>query len=275
MSNLQVYTGQVSNVQEALTISKHLAESGMFADARQAAQAFVKVQAGAEMGIPPYAAMTGIHIISGKPVLGAGLLAARIKASGKYTYRTIEHTAQVCELAFYEGATEIGRSKFTIEQARKAGVKNLDKFPENMLFARAISNGAKWHCPDLFAGIVYSDADGFETPPVQDVPHTVVPQAAPTELFPSQQPQVAQVAAFEAQAPAATPAPARNADQRPWLKDEQFMAMMDAIAAGKGVVVLDKMENYKIKRDYRERLNAALSEANAAQKTYPAAEPAS
>ena len=28
----------------------------------------------------------------------------------------------------------------------------MNKFPRNMLFARAISNGARWYCPDLFNG---------------------------------------------------------------------------------------------------------------------------
>jgi hypothetical protein len=31
----------------------------------------------------------------------------------------------------------------------------MDKFPANMLFARAISNGVKWFTPDVFQGPVY------------------------------------------------------------------------------------------------------------------------
>jgi hypothetical protein len=44
----------------------------------------------------------------------------------------------------------------TIEQARKQGSQNLDRLPLNMLFARAISNGVRWHCPDVFMGSVYT-----------------------------------------------------------------------------------------------------------------------
>jgi len=32
----------------------------------------------------------------------------------------------------------------------------MDKFPKNMLFARAMSNGIKWFTPDVFAGPVYT-----------------------------------------------------------------------------------------------------------------------
>jgi hypothetical protein len=140
---------------EIMSIGKAFAESGMFPDIKSAAQAIVKIQAGAELGIAPFAAMSGIHIISGKPTIGAGVMAAMVKASGKYNYRVTEQTDKVCSINFYEGAEMIGTSTFTIEDAKKAGTKNTDKFPRNMLFARAMSNGVKWYTPDVFAGPVY------------------------------------------------------------------------------------------------------------------------
>ena len=140
---------------DIMSIGKAFAESGMFADVKSAAQAVVKITAGAEMGIPPFASMSGIHIIQGKPTVGAGLLAARVKGSGKYDYRVLVQDDKVCTIDFIQGDEVIGTSTFTIEDAKKAGTKNLDKFPRNMLFARAMSNGAKWYCPDLFAGPVY------------------------------------------------------------------------------------------------------------------------
>ena len=140
---------------EIMSIGKAFAESGMFPDIKSAAQAIVKIQAGAELGIAPFAAMSGIHIISGKPTIGAGVMAAMVKASGKYNYRVIAQTDKVCSIDYYEGAEMIGTSTFTIEDAKKAGTKNTDKFPRNMLFARAMSNGVKWYTPDVFAGPVY------------------------------------------------------------------------------------------------------------------------
>ena len=140
---------------DVLSISKAFAESGMFPDIRSAAQAMVKIQAGQELGIKPFAAMNGIHIIKGKATIGAGLIASSIKGSGKYDYRITEQNEKVCEIEFFQGKESLGKSKFTIEEAKKAGTQNLDKFPSNMLFARAISNGVKWYTPDVFQGPVY------------------------------------------------------------------------------------------------------------------------
>jgi hypothetical protein len=153
--NTQVSTVTTINTTDIMNISKAFYESGMFTDIKSVAQAMVKISAGQEIGIPPFASMTGIHIIQGKPTIGAGLIASRLKGSGKYDYRVVEASEKVCIIDFYQGNTKIGNSTFTIEDARKALTKNIDKFPKNMLFARAISNGVKWYCPDIFSGPVY------------------------------------------------------------------------------------------------------------------------
>jgi hypothetical protein len=158
------------NTTDMMNISKAFYESGMFTDIKSAAQAMVKISAGAEMGIPPFAAMSGIHIIQGKPTIGAGLMAANVKASNKYDYKVVEQSEKVCSIDFYKGKELLGNSTFTIEEAKKAGTKNLDKFPKNMLFARAISNGVKWYTPDVFSGPVYTPEE-FDVV-TQDINHT-------------------------------------------------------------------------------------------------------
>ena len=163
---------------DLMTIGKAFAESGMFADTKTAAQAVVKIQAGAEMGIPPFAAMSGIHIIQGKPTVGAGLLAARVQGSGKYKYRVKEHSEKTCTIEFFEGKELLGSSTFTAEDAKKALTKNMDKYARNMLFARALSNGVKWYTPDLFAGPVYVHGEIPAEDVVEYVAHEVVPDTA-------------------------------------------------------------------------------------------------
>lgn len=158
------------NTSDVMTMAKQFAESGMFLDAKQASQAFVKIMAGQEIGVPPFAAMSGVHIIKGKPTIGAGLIASTVKGSGKYDYEVIEQSEKVCSIDFFQGKKKIGNSTFTIEEARKAGTQNLDKFPKNMLFARAISNGVKWFTPDVFSGPVYTP----EEMNTVDIPHEVV-----------------------------------------------------------------------------------------------------
>lgn len=168
----QLTTIQQLPIGELMNMAKAFAESGMFQDTKSAAQAIVKIQAGQEIGIPPFAAMTGIHIIQGKPTIGAGLIASRVKGSGKYDYKVIQQDDKACSIDFYQGKDKIGNSTFTIEDAKKALTKNIDKFPRNMLFARAISNGVKWFCPDVFSGPVYTPEEMQST--IEDVSHTVV-----------------------------------------------------------------------------------------------------
>lgn len=170
----------VLNFEQIKTMGTVFAESGMFTDAKAAAQAIVKIQAGQEIGIPPFAAMSGIHIIQGKPAIGAGLMASCVKGSGKYDYKVITQTDKECSIDFYQGAEKIGNSTFTAAEAKAAGTKNMDKFPKNMLFARAMSNGVKWFTPDVFSGPVYTpeELNGTTT---DDVQHEEVKPTATTE----------------------------------------------------------------------------------------------
>lgn len=173
-----------TSVPEISTLGKLFFESGMFADIKSAAQAVVKISAGREIGIPPFAAMSGIHIIQGKPSIGAGLMASMVKGSGKYDYKVVKQDEKICSIDFYQGKDMIGNSTFTIEDAKKAQTKNIDKFPKNMLFARAMSNGVKWYTPDVFAGPVYTPEEMNETIVTEDVKHDIVekPVIKPGEL---------------------------------------------------------------------------------------------
>lgn len=156
----QAMTVATPTLSETMQLGDLLAQSGFFADSRGAAQAVVKVLAGREIGFGPIASMTGIHVISGRVSISANLMAAAIKRSGRYDYRVREMTAQRCEIEFRERNGDkweiIGSSEFTAQDARAAGTKNMDKYARNMLFARAMSNGARWYCPDIFGGPVYT-----------------------------------------------------------------------------------------------------------------------
>lgn len=171
---------QVMPVNDIMIMAKTFAESGMFTDAKEMGKAFVKIQAGQEIGIPPFAAMAGIHIIQGKPTIGAGLIASTVKGSGKYDYKVAKLDDTNCSIDFFQGKELIGNSTFTIEDAKKAGTQNIAKFPKNMLFARAISNGVKWFCPDVFSGPVYVPEEMPEV--TEDVQHVEVIEPKPTKL---------------------------------------------------------------------------------------------
>jgi hypothetical protein len=149
------------NLAELENVAEIFAKSGLFTDARQMAQAFVKIMAGRELGFGAFASMNGINIIQGKPAMGANLIAAAIKRhpSPRYDYRVITLTNDECVLDFYQDGVKVGESSFTKADAavaKLASKDNWSKNPRNMLFARAISNGARWYCPDVFGGPVYT-----------------------------------------------------------------------------------------------------------------------
>ena len=175
-----------------------LQQSGYFKDVATQAQAIVKVMAGAELGLPPFASMTGIHIIQGKPVLGANVIATLVKNSAQY-----DHTLRVCdnkncELAWFENGKQTGTSHFSWDEAKAAGLTGKDnwaKYPSDMLFARAISRGARRFAPGIFGGApVYTpdemgqevDPDGYIDATAKDVTEQSA-QEQPAELMDYQQ----------------------------------------------------------------------------------------
>lgn len=145
---------QIHSVNDLTLLAEVVAASGFFSDAKSKAQCAVKILAGLELGLPAFASMTGISIIQGKPTLSANLMAAMLKRSGVYDYRVRRLDDTACEIEFFQRGESLGISAFTAEDAAKAGIKSpmYGKYPRNMLFARAIANGVRWYCPDLFLG---------------------------------------------------------------------------------------------------------------------------
>lgn len=181
-----------------MTMADVLVTCGYFAqkdvrDRQQAhAQAVAKIMWGRELGVGPIAAMTGISVIQGRPEVGAHLIAAAIKKHPRYDYRVVEHTSAACEIEFFQDEKPCGRTRYTLDDAKAAGLATKDnwrKHPRSMLFARAISEGYRTHCPDAFgmSGPVYSEGeieeprrveaqvvDSRQNPPAAHAAHAVV-----------------------------------------------------------------------------------------------------
>jgi hypothetical protein len=161
------------NIDEMARVSKALSESQRFGSI-QAQAVFVSVLAGQELGIPPFAAMTGINVIQGKPVLGSGVLAGLVKASPKYDYRVQKHTSEECVIAFFEHGDHVGDSAFTMDDAKRAGLVRPSSpwitYPKNMLFARALSNGVAFFAPDVTMSRIYVEGEIEESLPTPPPP---------------------------------------------------------------------------------------------------------
>lgn len=170
-------------------------KSGLFQDIHGQAQAMVKILAGQELGFGPFASMKGIDIIKGKVALGSNLIAAKIKMSGRYDFDILEHTDTGCSIAFTKRMPDGSwkscgpPSTFYEEDARTAkliGGDSYQKYPRNMYFARALTNGARFYCADVFHGHVYTPeelgavVDG-ETGEVITLPSETVSNGAPEQ----------------------------------------------------------------------------------------------
>lgn len=147
--------------------------SGYFQSARNVAQAVVKIQYGLEIGLPPIAAMRGIFMFDGNLGLYASTMGALIKKHPKYDYRVALATSSKCVLKWFEDGEEIGESDFSIQEANQAGLsgkKNWTSYPKHMLFARALSTGARWFTPDIFSGAVYTAEEIMDGVRAPDMP---------------------------------------------------------------------------------------------------------
>lgn len=155
-------------------LAQNLAASGFFKDAKKGEEAFAKLVFGRDLGLGATQALTEIHIVEGKPELSANLQASMVRRyvgpdGERYDFRKPVHTNTECKLVFRireRGGQweEIGESEFSIEDAKLAGLVRprspWEKYPRNMLFARAMSNGVAWYCPEVTGGVrVYSPGE--------------------------------------------------------------------------------------------------------------------
>lgn len=151
------------SIADIQVLGEMMVASGFFKDIKSSAQACVKILAGAALGYDPFTSMNAFHIIEGKVCPTAGEIAARIKRSGKYDFRIERMEDDGCVLVFFQredGAwNAVGKSEFLKADAVAAGLAGKDvwkKYPRNMYHSRALTNGARWFCPDVFGGPVYT-----------------------------------------------------------------------------------------------------------------------
>lgn len=147
---------QPKTLKEFVEVGNIFATSGYFDDARAGAQAIVKIMAGSEMGLGLFESMNGFHIIKGKMTMAANLIATLVKRAEGYDYKVLHLDSTACSIEFFHDDESLGVSEFTIDDAQQAGLVKSDgswkKWPKNMLFARAISNGVRFYCPEVTNG---------------------------------------------------------------------------------------------------------------------------
>ena len=167
-------------------LAKRFAESGQWKDVKTVEIALVRLLFGRDMGLTPTESMS-VHIIEGRPVLTAGLMATAIRRSGKYWFECTTYTETRVVVEFYEIVNGervlLGDPiEWTIEMARRNGYTNRPvwkQHPRAMLRSRAISEGYKTYCPDALGGApVYADDELEQRKNVKVLHHTPEPTPA-------------------------------------------------------------------------------------------------
>lgn len=214
-----------TNLEDLQRLGNMCAASGFFQDARQLAQACVKIAAGAEYGLPPVVSMTGINVIKGRVTLSANVMAAIMKRAG-YKLKTRFDGETCCTITVIDPDGEnLGESSFSMDDAKRAGLggDNWKKFPRNMLFARAVSNAARWFAPEVLTGAITPEELGeVEEPPVievSEVEQRTEPAAKDKEVIiearlPPSEPEPVFEASFEEEDPLPPTSEIRNLNPR-------------------------------------------------------------
>ena len=179
-------------------MARAMVASGYFKNVTNVAQAIIKVEMGKSLGISPVEALQYLHIFTTggdrtNIQLGYPLVGALIQRSGKYHFDVRTRTDTECVIDFHRilagGETKrIGTSRFTIDKAKTAGLITKDiwrAYPDVMLYARALTHGAKAFCPEILggAGVAADDAyiEGEARAVDRDTPPVVVEE--PPEGF--------------------------------------------------------------------------------------------
>ena len=158
-----------------LQYAKALADSGLLPAAfrKQPANVLYAVEYGDMLGLPAMAAITGIHVIEGKPTASAGLISALVRRAGHKLRVTGDAKGATCQIVRADDPGYTFEVTFTFDDAKAAGLTGKDvwkKYAASMLKARAITQCARDACEEALYGLHYTpeelgaDVDGDGEP---------------------------------------------------------------------------------------------------------------
>ena len=147
-------------LKKPMALGEVFVKSGLFLDVKSQAQAVVKIMAGAELGLTPFQSMSGIYLVSGRLALQSNVMSGLVRKSKRYDFQVTKIDDEGCTIDFFdisdkENKVKLGTSSFGKADAAKSGKINQETYkayPRNMYYARALSNGARWYCPDAIMG---------------------------------------------------------------------------------------------------------------------------
>lgn len=248
-------------VDEVSSLAERFAKSALIPiDLRnKAADVFVTLLAGQELGLSPMAALRSIHVVKGKPILAADAMVGLALASGRCEYfRPVSKTATSVTYETKRVGSEPVTLTWSMEDATRAGLgggDNWRKYPRAMLAARCKAELARDVYPDVLAG-VYEEGEAAEVDPSARVqPRVAAP--APAEDVIDVEAEV--VPAFDLDGAITALREAETPDEL-----RKIASGMKAPESARGA----------LKVAYRTRMDALVTEAKAKDAPPPAASPA-
>lgn len=130
-------------------------------------KAIAIMQTGKELGIGPMQALRCIHILDGKPVMAAELIAGLVLGRiPNATLRVSKTTNEECVVLAARPGQEATGFRWTMQDAQRAGLGGKDnwrKYPRAMLRNRALAEAARGIFPDATMGLYDPDELGAVT----------------------------------------------------------------------------------------------------------------
>jgi hypothetical protein len=143
------------------------------------------VAMGRAIGIPDMQALRQIHIVDGKPTMSAELMVSLVRKRGHSITGTVgSGIATVAGRRRDNGDTM--ETAYTLEMAQRAGLAGKDnwkKYPEAMLWARAVSQLCRMLFADVLGGLAYTP-DEAEMTDEDHVREAVADLRPPTDSGP-------------------------------------------------------------------------------------------
>jgi hypothetical protein len=151
-----------STAEQAFWLATQLVKSGVLGRSVQKPEAaFAIILAGRELGLTAMQSLRSLHIIEGKVVLSADLMAALVVKSPLCEYfQMVESTNSIARYVAKRVRGKETPMSFSMEDAKLAGVtgkNNWKTYPAAMLRARCIAALARVVFPDLLLGVYDND----------------------------------------------------------------------------------------------------------------------
>lgn len=180
-----------TNIRGQIELAKQMADSSMLPRAyqKQPANLLWAIQYAESLGVHPMTAVTGIHVIDGKPTASAQLIGGLVRRAGHklrvtFDRKTMTATAEIVRA---DDPDFEFRSVWTMERAKDAGLANKDvwkKYPDAMLKARAITEVARDAAPESLYGVIYTAEELGAEVDVSGDGEMIVVEAQPVDVEP-------------------------------------------------------------------------------------------